>query len=177
MERGFTQLYTGDGKGKTTAAAGLALRAAAAGLRVYIGQFVKDMEYGEMRLLRLRCPEVRVERYGGGCFIERPPNEDDVRAAQSGLKRARRALLSGEWDVVVLDEITIALFYGLISLEAVLALIEARPETVELVLTGRAAPPALTGACDLVTDMREADHYYRRVSRPGRASSVSGAGR
>jgi cob(I)alamin adenosyltransferase len=162
MERGFVHLYTGDGKGKTTAAAGLALRAAAAGRRVYIGQFVKDMEYGEMRLLRQRCPEVKVERYGEGCFIDRPPGPADKEAALRGLERAGEALASGAWGLVILDEITIALHCGLLSTEAVLALLDRRPAPVELVLTGRYAPQELIARCDLVTEMREIDHYYRR---------------
>lgn len=160
-ERGYVQVYTGDGKGKTTAALGLALRAAGAGLRVFIGQFVKGMEYSELRALA-RFPEIEVRRYGRTCFIDREPEPEDIAAARAGLAEARAELLSGRWDVVILDEANIATHFGLFPVEELLALIAAKPEGVELVITGRRADPRVVAAADLVTEMREVKHYYER---------------
>lgn len=158
-ERGYVQVYTGDGKGKTTAALGLALRAAGAGLRVFIGQFAKGMKYSELNALE-RFPEIEVRRYGRGCFIEREPEPADVEAAQAGLAEARAELASGHWDIVILDEANIATHFELISVEDLLAVIEEKPEGAELVITGRRADPRVIEAADLVTEMREVKHYY-----------------
>lgn len=158
-ERGYVQVYTGDGKGKTTAALGLALRAAGAGLRVFIGQFAKGMKYSELNALE-RFPEIEVRRYGRGCFIYREPEPADVEAAQAGLAEARAELASGHWDIVILDEANIATHFELISVEDLLAVIEEKPEGVELVITGRRADPRVIEAADLVTEMREVKHYY-----------------
>jgi cob(I)alamin adenosyltransferase len=159
-ERGCVQVYTGDGKGKTTAALGLALRAAGAGLRVFIGQFVKGMEYSELRALE-RFPEIEVRRYGRECFIDREPEPEDIEAARAGLADAREELLSGRWDIVILDEANIATFFKLFPVEELLALIAERPACVELVITGRRADPRVIEAADLVTEMREVKHYYQ----------------
>lgn len=159
--RGYVQVYTGDGKGKTTAALGLALRAAGAGLRVFIGQFVKGMEYSELRALA-RFPEIEVRRYGRTCFIDREPEPEDIAAARAGLAEARAETLSGRWDLVILDEANIATHFGLFPVEELLALMIAKPEGVELVITGRRADPAIIAAADLVTEMREVKHYYER---------------
>ncbi len=159
-QRGCVQVYTGDGKGKTTAALGLALRAAGAGLRVFIGQFVKGMEYSELRALE-RFPEIEVRRYGRECFIDREPEPEDIEAAHVGLADAREELLSGRWDVVILDEANIATYFELFPVEELLALIGERPPCVELVITGRRADPRIIEAADLVTEMREVKHYYQ----------------
>lgn len=159
-ERGCVQVYTGDGKGKTTAALGLALRAAGAGLRVFIGQFVKGMEYSELRALE-RFPEIEVRRYGRECFIDREPEPEDIEAARAGLADARGELLSGRWDVVILDEANIATYFELFPVAELLALIAERPPCVELVITGRRADAQVIEAADLVTEMREVKHYYQ----------------
>ena len=160
-DRGYVQVYTGDGKGKTTAALGLALRAAGAGLRVFIAQFVKGMEYSELRALE-RFPEVEVRRYGRDCFIYHEPEPEDIEAAQAGLAEAREELLSGRWDVVILDEANIATYFELFSVEELLALIAEKPAGVELVITGRRADPRVIEVADLVTEMREIKHYYQQ---------------
>ncbi|MGI5818973.1 MAG: cob(I)yrinic acid a,c-diamide adenosyltransferase [Armatimonadota bacterium] len=160
-DRGYVQVYTGDGKGKTTAAFGLALRAAGAGLRVFIAQFVKGMEYSELHALK-RHPEIEVRRYGRDCFIDREPEPEDLEAARKGLAEARDELASGGWDVVILDEANIATHFGLFPVEELLALIAEKPEGVELVITGRRADPRVIEAADLVTEMREVKHYYAR---------------
>ncbi len=154
-------MYTGDGKGKTTAAFGLALRAAGAGLRVFIAQFVKGMEYSELRALE-RLDEIEVRRYGRDCFIQREPEDADVEAARAGLVEAREELTSGGWDVVILDEANIATHFELFGVEDLLALIAEKPDDVELVITGRRADPRVIEAADLVTEMREVKHYYEQ---------------
>lgn len=160
MERGYIQIYTGDGKGKTTAAFGLALRAAGSGLRVYIGQFVKDMKYAEVRLIEQALPQITVEQLGRGCFIDRKPDEQDRAAAREGLRRAAACMAGGGYDLVILDEISIAIACGLLGEAEVAALLDGKPLGVELVLTGRYMPPSLLERADLITEMKEVRHYY-----------------
>lgn len=160
MEKGYLQIYTGDGKGKTTAALGLALRAAGAGLRVYIGQFVKDMKYHEVQLIEQALPQIAVEQLGRGCFIDRPPDEKDRQAALEGLDHVRRLMESGRYDLMILDELSIAIVCGLMTEEQALDLLDARPDSLELVLTGRYMPQSLLDRADLITEMKEIRHYY-----------------
>jgi cob(I)alamin adenosyltransferase len=167
LRQGYVQVYTGDGKGKTTAALGLCLRALGAGHSVYIGQFIKGMRYSEIETLeRLSAlfggERLAVEQYGRGCFIRREPEPEDREATRIGLDRAREALASGRYDLVVLDEINVASLFGLVSEEELGAILDARPPHVELVLTGRYAPESLLARADLVTEMREVRHYYAR---------------
>ena len=171
MTRGYIQIYTGGGKGKTTAAMGLAMRAAGAGLRVFIGEFIKDMEYGEVRMLRERFPEVAVELFGidAGCIIDRRPTEEDRKAAEAGLASARKAMLSGDWDLVILDEATIPVSLELLAEEDLLEFMDEKPDGVELIITGRGATEAMKEKADLVSEMKEIKHYYRKgvLSRRG----------
>ena len=160
MERGSLHIYTGDGKGKTTAAMGLALRAAGAGLRVYIGQFVKDMKYHEVRLIEQALPQITVEQLGRGCFLDRPPNEGDRQAAREGLERARALMESGDYDLMILDEFSIAIVCGLFTEQEAQALVDAKPASLELALTGRYMPQSLLDRADLATEMKELRHYY-----------------
>lgn len=160
---GLIQLYTGDGKGKTTAALGLALRAAGHGLRTYIGQFMKGQSYGELEAARRLSPELTIEQYGLPSFVHvNQATAEDVRLAQEGLERARAAMHSGCYHIVVLDEVCVALHFKLLTLEQVLAFLDEKPPQVELVLTGRRAPPGLIERADLVTEMREVKHPYAR---------------
>ncbi len=161
MEQGQVQIYCGDGKGKTTAAVGLAVRAAGAGLRVYMGQFIKDMAYHELSVLA-DVPHMTVELYGSGsgCLIGRDPDPRDIAAAQDGLAKAEAALTGGQYDVVILDEINVACQLGLVAAEDLLRLIREKPESVELVYTGRGCPKEVLEKADLVTEMREVRHYY-----------------
>jgi cob(I)alamin adenosyltransferase len=158
--KGYIQVYTGEGKGKTTAAVGLALRAAAAGLRVFIGQFIKAGGSGEIALLQQRCPEIAVEAFGRGRFIRGKPAPEDVEAARRGLSRLREAVSSGAYDLVVADEANGAVHAGLFPVAALLELADARRPEVELVFTGRDAHPDLVARADLVTDMRKIKHYF-----------------
>jgi cob(I)alamin adenosyltransferase len=158
--RGYVQVYTGNGKGKTTAAFGLALRAAGAGLRVFIAQFVKGMEYSELEAFKRYDDLITLRQYGRGRFIRGEPAEEDIRAAGEGLAEIRDVLRSRKYRVVILDEANIATFFGLFSVEELVALIEEKPEETELVITGRNADPRVLEKADLVTEMREIKHYY-----------------
>jgi len=160
--KGYIQVYTGDGKGKTTAALGLALRASGHGMHTYIGQFMKGQIYGELEALRDH-PYITIEQYGDvRCIRREEVTSDHVAQAQRGLERVREAMLSGEYDIVVLDEVNVTIWFGLLTVEEVLALLDERPEHVEVILTGRRAPPELIERADLVTEMREIKHYYQQ---------------
>ncbi len=159
MERGYIHLYTGNGKGKTTAALGMSLRCVCAGKRVFFGQFIKDWAYSELKAGTL-LPRFEIVQFGRGCFIDRDPDEGDFIAAREGLARCDRILQSGEYDLVVLDEVNVALSYGLFGVDDVIAVLERRDPRVEVVLTGRYAPQELIDVADLVTEMREVKHYY-----------------
>lgn len=157
--QGYIHVYTGNGKGKTTAALGLSLRAAAAGKKVYIGQFVKGMHYSELDLLPT-IANITLKQYGRGCFIYTQPTEEDYAAARAGLEEMAQILRSGEYDLVILDEVNIALYYGLFSFDDLKKALLQRAQQVEVVLTGRYAPQELIDMADLVTEMREIKHYY-----------------
>lgn len=161
LEKGQIQVYTGNGKGKTTAALGLALRAAGAGLRVYIGQFMKGRHYSELDAAKKLAPLITIEQYGHPEFcIPGKVSEEDFRLAREGMEKIKAALFSNEYDIVVMDEICTALHFKLIEVEEALEVMRAKPENVELILTGRYAPDAVLDAADLVTEMREVKHYY-----------------
>lgn len=169
FHEGQVHLYTGNGKGKTTAAFGLAVRAAMSGKRVYIAQFVKSMKYNETRITEF-VKNIRIEQFGCGCMLDREPNKADKIAAHEGLRVCSKELSRGDVDMVILDEITIALHLHLLDLNEVLHVLEKRSEKVEVVLTGRYAPQELIEYSDLATDMKEVKHYYAQkglLSRDG----------
>ncbi len=159
--KGYVQVYTGNGKGKTTAAFGLALRAAGAGLRVYIAQFVKGMKYSELNALTMLKDYITIKQYGRDCFIYKEPKPEDIQAARDGLDEVREIMASGQYAVVILDEANIATYYNLFSVDELLDLIRTKPEAVELIITGRMADPRIIEEADLVTEMREIKHYYQ----------------
>jgi cob(I)alamin adenosyltransferase len=161
LKKGRVQIYTGNGKGKTTAALGLALRAAGAGLRVFIGQFAKGSPCSEHKAIAKFAPAIMIKQFGKKCFIRRNPDDDDLKLARKGFSEIREILTSAKHDLVILDEITVANKYGLISVDEILDLIKTKPATVELVLTGRNADKRLVKAADLVTEMKEIKHYYK----------------
>jgi cob(I)alamin adenosyltransferase len=163
LEKGLVQVYTGDGKGKTSAAFGLALRAIGRGLKVYIIQFIKGgFDYGELYVVD-KLPNITLKAFGRGKFVtQQPPSEEDVKLAEEALQLAEKIIKSGEYDLVILDEINVALSLKLISLEKVLELIKGKPKHVELVLTGRYAPKEIIDAADLVTEMREVKHPFKK---------------
>jgi cob(I)alamin adenosyltransferase len=163
LEKGLVQVYTGDGKGKTSAAFGLALRAIGRGLKVYIVQFIKGgFDYGELYIVD-KLPNLTLKAFGRGRFVtQQPPDEKDVTLAEEAFNLAKKVVESGEYDMVILDEINVALNLKLISLEKVLKLIKDKPKHVELVLTGRYAPNEIIEVADLVTEMKEVKHPYRK---------------
>ena len=163
---GLVQVYTGDGKGKTTAALGLALRAAGWGYRTFIGQFMKGQDYGELHSVPRLSPQVTIEQFGEPTFLHvSRPTPKDIAMAQEGLRRIREATASGKYQIVVMDEICTALFFRLVSVEDVLDIIHQRPPGVELVLTGRRASEEILAAADLVTEMVAVKHPYERGIR------------
>lgn len=162
MVRGYIQVYTGDGKGKTTAALGLSLRAAGAGLSVYFAQFIKQGEYSEITALKSFSDRVTVEQFGRGRFITGTPAPEDVAAARAGLEKVRAAMASGNYDVIVLDEANGAVQVGLFPVSALVEIMDAKPEGMELVITGRGAHEEVVARADLVTEMKEVKHYYEK---------------
>jgi cob(I)alamin adenosyltransferase len=160
MKLGYVQVYTGDGKGKTTAAMGLALRAAGAGLKVYIAQFVKSEKYSEIIALERFSDLITCRLYGSGCWLNGQPNDEDIQCARSGLAEVRRIVTAGQHDVVILDEANIATHFNLLSADDLIDLIDLKPAGVELIFTGRKADPRLIERADLCSEIREIKHYY-----------------
>jgi cob(I)alamin adenosyltransferase len=150
--RGYVQVYTGEGKGKTTAALGLALRAAGNGIRTYIGQFMKKSLSGEIKAIRMLKDFVQIEQFGW-----------NIKCSEllHGLERARNAMFSKKFQIVILDEISTAVSMQMISVDDVLELIAYKPDNVELILTGRNAPEAFISVADVVSEIQEVKHYFR----------------
>ena len=161
LDKGLVQVYTGNGKGKTTAAFGLALRASGSGLSTCIYQFAKGAPSGEIAAIR-KLSNVKVMRSGSCRLIRGKPSATDKTAARVQLKRAAKGLISGKYDVVILDEVNVAMGLGLVSQEDVLELIRKRPDSVEIVLTGRNCPVAIIKKADLVTEMKDVRHPYKK---------------
>lgn len=160
LDKGYVQVYTGDGKGKTTAALGLALRASGCGLRSYIGQFMKGQKYSELDALG-NNPAISIEQYGDvRCIHREEVTPQHIEQGYNGLARALGVMLSGEYDIIVLDEANVAIWFGILDVEDVLGFLDQRPENVEVIITGRRAPQELIDRADLVTEMREIKHYY-----------------
>jgi cob(I)alamin adenosyltransferase len=162
MHRGFVQVYTGNGKGKTTAALGLAVRAAGAGFRIFIAQFIKKRKCSEHALLEELSDRVTVRQYGKGLIMGRKPSAADTKAAREGYEEVKDILLSKEYDLVIIDEANVAVRYGLITAQDLLELMALKPKKVELVITGRYADERVIEAADLVTEMREIKHYAKQ---------------
>ena len=161
------QVYTGNGKGKTTAALGLILRASGAGKKVYLCQFLKGKDCCELRSLK-KYKNIKVEQFGTKCFVRHLPTEKDIKLAQAGLKAVKKAINGKSYSLVVLDEINIALKLRLIDLEDILAIIKSTPKETELVLTGRNAHPQVIQAADLVSEIKEKKHYFKKGMRARR---------
>jgi cob(I)alamin adenosyltransferase len=161
-ERGTVQLYTGDGKGKTTASIGAALRAAGHGKRVLMIQFMKGRLYGELAAAE-RIDGFTIEQYGRDEFVDKKnPDPIDIELAAKGWARALEAAGDETLDLLILDEINVAVTFGLIALEDVTGFVEKRPPHLELILTGRYAPEELVELADTVTEMREIKHHYQK---------------
>lgn len=153
MNKGIVRLYTGDGKGKTTMALGLALRVFGEGRRVFVGQFIKDDPKGDIMALRKAIPGIVTAQFGcgTGCIAGREPDKTDLDCAKKGLERAKQALKSANFGLIVLDEITIPMYFGLISIKDIEELISLKSPGTELVFTGRYASDELKKLCDMVT--------------------------
>lgn len=160
--KGYIQVYTGNGKGKTTAALGLAIRAVGAGKKVFFAQFVKGRIYSEIEAVQKFLPDITVRQYGLDCFIFHNPTQQDIDAAQKGFTEISAIIQSGKYEVVVLDEANIALFYNLFTNKELIEVLKSKPDNVEIIITGRYAPAELTDFADLVTEMKEIKHYYNR---------------
>jgi len=160
--RGFVQVYTGNGKGKTTAALGLAIRAAGAGLKTFIGQFIKMGEYSEIKALARFSDLITVEQFGQGRFVNNKPSHEDIFLCRRGLVRVREVISSGEYSIIILEEANVAVKYGLIQVSELVELIINKPEGIELVITGRNASDRVIALADLVTEMKAIKHYYQK---------------
>ena len=171
LEKGYIQIYTGNGKGKTTAALGQALRAAGSGLKTFIVQFMKNSPYGEIKIFEQMNNWVTFEHYGNDSFVfsNKAAGEKDIYMAQRAFNRARKAMSNGKYDIVIMDEVCVAIFFELLKTQDVLSLLAEKPAPVELILTGRYCPPELIERADLVTEMQEIKHYYQNgvIARKG----------
>lgn len=162
-EKGYIHVYTGNGKGKTTAALGLALRAAGAGKKIYIAQFVKGMKYAEIDAIeRYLKDSITTQQFGLDCFIEKKPEQKDIDAAVKGLQEVKKIIVSEIYNVLILDEATIALYYKLFSIKDFLDVLALKPNNLEIIITGRYASDELLKIADLVTVMQEEKHYYQK---------------
>jgi cob(I)alamin adenosyltransferase len=161
LEKGYVHVYTGSGKGKTTAALGLGLRAIGAGFKVHMIQFMKGRRYSELDALE-NIPNFTISQYGRDEFVSKEnPKKIDIDLAQKGFANAKNIIKNGKYDLVILDEINVAVDYNLIPLKDVINLINEKPEKLELVLTGRYAHPEIVKSADIVTEMLEIKHPYQ----------------
>ncbi len=171
LEKGFIQIYTGNGKGKSTAAIGQAVRAAGYGLKTYIIQFMKEYPYNELNSLKKLSELITIEQVCNDDFVFKKinPPQEEIDKANSALKRVKEKMYSNDYDLIILDEVCVSIYFGLLKVEDVLNFMEYKPENVELILTGRYAPQQLIDKADLVTEMKEIKHYYRDgiLSRKG----------
>ena len=160
MNKGYIQIYTGNGKGKTTAALGLSIRSICSGKSVYFGQFVKGMKYSETKAVEY-LPNFEIHQFGRNCFIYNKPTQEDIDVAKKGLEKCKKVLIEGRYDIVVLDELNIALYYKLFTIEETMEMLKNKAKNVEVIITGRYAPERLIELADLVTEMKEVKHYYQ----------------
>ena len=162
MQNGQVSVFTGNGKGKTTSALGLALRAAAAGSRVFILQFIKRGDYSEIKALGRLSDRITVEQHGLGRFTTETPAPEDIQASLRGLERAREVIPSGQYDVVILDEANVAVKLGLLGVQELVGLILSKPDRLHLVVTGRYASPMIIDLADRVTEFKARKHYMQK---------------
>ena len=160
--KSYVHVYTGNGKGKTTAAMGLALRAVGAGKKVFIGQFAKGTHYSELESIAKFLPDITIHQYGAGCFIFNKPKQHDVEMAIAGLNEIEQIILAGQHQVVILDEANIALYYKLFSIQRLIDVVDKRHPSTEVIITGRYACQEIIDYADLVTEMKEIKHYYQQ---------------
>ena len=159
--KGYVQVYTGNGKGKTTAAIGLTIRAIGAGLKVYVAQFIKNGEYSEIKALK-QFKNVKIEQFGRGCLIKGKPDFKDIKLAKNGIRKVKDIILSNKFDIVILDEANVAVLLGILDEDDIIQVIKEKPENVELIITGRGKLEKVIELADLVTEMKEIKHYYNK---------------
>jgi cob(I)alamin adenosyltransferase len=171
LDKGYVQVYTGNGKGKTSAALGIALRAAGAGYKTLIVQFMKNFPYSETKALEKFSDKIKIEQWIGDKFVikRQPPSEDELNEAEKALKRVKHALRSEEFDIIIMDEICVSVYFKLYDKNRILEIVRTKPAGKELILTGRYCPEEIIAAADLVTEMKEIKHYYEQgvLSRKG----------
>ncbi len=160
--KGYVQVYTGNGKGKTTASLGLTMRALGAGMKVHIVQFLKQGDYSEIKALAKFGEQVTVEQYGLGKFVRGNPSEEDIEAGKKGLARVREIVTGKKADLLVIEEGNVAVMCRLFSIDELMEVIAEKPEAMEIVVTGRGAHEKLIERADLVTEMTEIKHYYKK---------------
>jgi cob(I)alamin adenosyltransferase len=163
LPKGYVQIYTGNGKGKTTAAIGQAVRAAGLGLKTYIVQFMKEYPYNELKGLNHLKEWILIEQFCGDDFVYRKelPDKMEIDKARRGLEKAKAKMLTGDFDIIILDEVCVAIYFGLFTDEEILTFIKQKPDNVEIILTGRYCPDKLIERAELVTEMKEIKHYYQ----------------
>ncbi len=160
--KGYVQVYTGNGKGKTTAGIGLSIRAFGAGLKVCIAQFIKKGDYSEIKALEKFYPEITVKQFGLGRFVKGKPAISDIIAAKEGISEIKKLVKEGAFDIFILDEANSAVLCNILSVDEVIEIIDCKPENVEIVITGRSAHDKIIKRADLVTEMKEIKHYYKK---------------
>jgi len=165
MKKGRVVIFTGNGKGKTTAAIGMSIRAAGAGMKVFLGQFIKKGDYSEIKALRRFSDLVTVEQFGLGRFTGKTPGPDDIRMARNGLKKVGQIIASRMYDMVILDEANVAANYGLFEVQELLDLIIHKPDAVEIVITGRYASKQILETADCATEFKAGKHYFKTGAR------------
>lgn len=160
--KGLIQIYTGNGKGKTTAALGLALRAAGRDKRILIVQFMKKWDYGELHSIK-KIPQITIKTFGTKEFVYKgKAKEIDFQEARRAFTEGAEGAFSGEYDIVIFDELNVALDFGLLEIEEVINFLKDKPEEVEIIITGRNAPSELVELADLVTEMQEIKHPFQK---------------
>lgn len=164
LQQGFIQVYTGNGKGKTTAAIGQGVRAAGYGLKTYFIQFMKEYPYSEIKSLEKLKDSITLVQVGKDDFVYKkiPPSEEEKLAIKKALAETKNKMLSGEFDLIVLDEIFVLIFFGLIDKEEIISFINVKPENVELIMRGRYCPQEIIDKADLITEMKGVKHYYEK---------------
>ncbi len=171
LKEGYIQVYTGNGKGKSTAAIGQAVRAAGAGLTSYIIQFMKEYPYSELKILRKLDKWITIDQAGNDDFVykKKLPSEKEIQTARNALIKTGQLMSNRSFDLVILDEVLIAIYFKLLTTEEIISVIHKKPSDVELILTGRYCPEEIIELADLVTEMKEIKHYYTKgiLSRRG----------
>lgn len=171
LTNGYIQVYTGNGKGKTTAAIGQAIRAAGFGLKSFIIQFMKEFPYNEIKALQKLEEWIEILQCGKDDFVIKKelPSLEEIEKVKKGLNITKEKMISGKYDLIILDEVCVAIYFNLLTINEILEFVKSKPDNVELILTGRYCPKELIDVADLVTEMKEIKHYYQKgvISRKG----------